>query len=232
MTADLTPAPSGQTDFQGERREPIALDSPGRSGLSVPDLAEALTALLDRYNPGNEAQRGALQAALVILEARDSTAQSRDHRPFETREEIGAIALETHAARLQKDSGFLTRDAPGVAEARAFAAELRRFRAKTPATLEEHSARRAEESRKGMPLSSHEEIVMTSAGPLTVKITGWNLVIQQLQLFDRTGVLRLTHPVQAVGRYLGEEYIRSLFENHRVDARSRVELKPTETEGN
>ena len=232
MTADLTSASPEQTGGEPKPVESITLDSPGRTGLSTSDLAEVLTALLYRYNPGNETQRTALQTALLILEARDFTTQNHDHKPFETREEIGAIALETHAARLQKDSGFLTRDAPGVAEARAFADELRSVKVKTPATVAALSGGSGlfEEER---PNDFYEEVVMTSAGPLTVKVTGYSKPIQQIQLFDRTGSLRFTHPVQAYGRYLDGEYIRELFEKNRPDPRShsRRSSSSAEAEG-
>lgn len=47
--------------------DPIELDSEGRQGLSVDDLAAALDKLRRRYNPGNETQRGALKRALQLL---------------------------------------------------------------------------------------------------------------------------------------------------------------------
>lgn len=115
----------------------IPLDSPDRRGLSASELAETLARLLNRYSPGNELQRSALQTALALLEKELPESYSKDSPAFETREEIGAIALETFADRQQEEYGFLLREAPGVADAREQAARLRAVKVKTPASLNE-----------------------------------------------------------------------------------------------
>lgn len=118
MTEDLNSATPGQASAE-------------RSGLSAGALTEVLTALLDGYGAEDGAQRRALEAALGVLNAQDAVAQSKDGDLFETREEIAADALESFAQQLQDESGFLLKDAPGVAEARSEAMRLRAMEPKS-----------------------------------------------------------------------------------------------------
>lgn len=137
MTADSTsPSYEKITDSEKIRRleaeleARIPVDSPHRQGLSRADLTEALRKLLYRYNPGNEIQRGALQQALEALreDLPAPLAEDIEAAPAkeESRSEIEAKAVEAFGEFLQRESGFLTRDAPGVAYARDYAEELRR----------------------------------------------------------------------------------------------------------
>lgn len=78
----------------------------GESSATIMQLLEENARLTENIKPGASATFG--EEDRIRLTAR-----------------IGSMALEAFADSLQENSGLLTRDAPGVAEARTFAEALR-----------------------------------------------------------------------------------------------------------